>query len=76
MEETMRGYDLQIAYGLNKNRMMYWRNMRALTQVMAAPGNAPGLSEHQTSVKRLRIVSVAGEGLMERINDKVVRHRR
>lgn len=72
----MRGYDLQIAYGLNKKRIMPRRNMRAHNTGQAAPDNAPGFLEHQTSVKRLRMVSVAGEGVMERMSDNVVRQRR
>ncbi len=72
----MRGYDLQIAYGLNKKRIMPGEACVPATQVMAAPDNAPGFLEHQTSVKRLRMVSVAGEGVMERMSDNVVRQRR
>ncbi len=72
----MRGYDLQIAYGLNKKEIMQHETSAPITQAMAAPGNAPGFLENQTSVKRLRMVSVAGEGVMARISDNVVRQRR
>ena len=72
----MRGYDLQIAYRLKKNESCSGESGAPITQVMAAPDHAPGFLEHQATVKRLRMVSVAGEGVMERISDKVVRHRR
>jgi hypothetical protein len=36
----MRGYDLQIAYGLNKKRIMLRETCASITQVMAAPDNA------------------------------------
>jgi len=36
----MRGYDLQIAYGLNKKEIMRHETSAPITQVMAAPDNA------------------------------------
>jgi len=34
----MRGYDLQIAYGLNKKEIMQHETSAPITQAMAAPG--------------------------------------
>jgi hypothetical protein len=72
----MRGDDIQIAYGLNKKRISCAKQRCPLTQVMVAPDTPEDYLERQTSAKRLRMVSVAGEGLMERISDNVVRQRR
>ena len=72
----MRGYDLQITYGLKKSESSCGETGVPIPQAWPRLITPREFLEHQTSVKRLRMVSVAGEGVMERISDKVVRHRR